>query len=61
MYQSRSFGKSYPKIHFLLNLSHFVKVMGIDVKFWLVYHVNLPNMVMSRDPGWKLLNFLTLA
>ena len=48
---SKGFDKSYPKIHFLLNLSHFVKVMGINVKFWLVYHVDSLNMVMSRDLG----------
>ena len=40
-------------MYFLLNLSHCVKHYGHFVKFWLFYHVHLPNMVMSRDPRCK--------
>ena len=52
--------KSYPKMYFLLNLSHCVKIMGIYVKFWFVLPCLLIN-VMSRDPSCKFRKFLILS
>ena len=39
IYHSKVIDESYPTMYFLLNLSHYVKVMGIYVKSW---HFTMP-------------------
>ena len=58
MYQSKGIDESYPKMCFLLNLSHCVKSYGHFLSnFGSFYNARSPNMVMSRDPRCKFLIF----
>ena len=45
IYHSKGIDESYPKMYFLLNLSHYVKSCG-----HFFYDAGSPNMVMSHDP-----------
>ena len=58
IYRSKVFYESYTKMSLLLNLSHCVKCYG---HLCQIYHDHSPNMVMSRDPGFKLRKFLFFA
>ena len=54
IYHSKGIDKSYPKLYFLLNLSHCVKSYGHFCQILvLFYDDRSPNMVMSRDPRCK--------
>ena len=50
--------RAIQKCNFLLNLSHYVKSYGHLCQF---YQNHSPNMVMSRDPGFKFQKFLFFA
>ena len=51
---SKSIDETYPKMYFLLNLSHYVKSHGHFLSnFGLFYDARSPNMVMSRDSRSK--------
>ena len=58
IYQSKGIDESYPKMYFLLSLSHNVKSYGHFVKFWPFYNGRSLYMVMSHDPRGKFRNFL---
>ena len=54
IYQSKGIDESYPKMYFLLNLSHCVKSCGYFLSnFGIFYDARSPNMVISRDPRSK--------
>ena len=50
IYRSKGFDESYSKMYLLLNLSNCVKSYG---HLCQIYHEQSPNMVTSRDPGFK--------
>ena len=51
IYQSKGIDESYPKMYFLLNLSHYVKSCGHFCQILtFCYDAHSPNMVTSRDP-----------
>ena len=45
-------------MHFLLDLSHYVKSYGHFCQIWPFYDERSPNMVMSSDPRANFENFL---
>ena len=54
IYHSKSIDESYPKMYFLLNLSHYVKSYGHFCQILAFFKdARSPNMVMSRDPRSK--------
>ena len=54
IYQSKGIDKSYPKMYFLLNLSHYVKSCGHFCQILaFVYDACSPNMVISHYPRSK--------
>ena len=62
VYHSKGIDESYPKIYFLLNLSHYVKSYGHLYQFWhFFYDARSPNMAMSRDPRSKFRKIFTFS
>ena len=62
IYQSKDIDESYPKMYFLLNLSHYVKSCGHFCQILaFFYNACSPNMVISRDPRRKFRNFFTFS
>ena len=55
IYRWKGFHENYSKMKFLLNLSHCVKSYGHLCK---IYQNHSPNIVMSRDPGFKFRKFV---
>ena len=54
IYRSKGIDESYPKMYFLLNLSHYVKSYGHLCQILaFFYDARSPNMAMSRDPRRK--------
>ena len=54
IYHSKGIDESYPKMYFLLNLSHYVKSYGHFCQILaFFYDARSPNIVMSRDPRSK--------
>ena len=52
-YHSKNIDKSYPKMYFLLNVSHCVKSYGHFCQILTIYDSRSQNMVMSLDPRCK--------
>ena len=61
IYHSKGIDKIYPKMCFLLNLSHCVNSYGHFCQIWLFYDARSPNMVMSRDPRYRFRKFSILS
>ena len=58
IYHSKGIDDSYPKMYFLLNLSHYVKSYGhLCQIFGIFYDARSPNMAMSREPRSKFRKF----
>ena len=54
LYHSKRIDESYPKMYFLLNLSHYIKSYGHFCQILaFFYNARSPNMVMSRDQRSK--------
>ena len=61
IHRSKGIDKSYPKMCFLLNLSHIVKSYGHVCQILALYNARSSNMIMSRDPGCKFRKLFILS
>ena len=61
-FHSKGIDESYPKMYFLLNLSHYVKIYGHLCQILpFFYDAHSPNMAMSCDPRSKFRKILLFS